>query len=180
MAVADVLSKLLLGRAFATERGRIKLFGQMDWCMVPAKALAENFQNIAVKNGKDYLYKLGYEAGYSAAKEMVKFMGLKPKGGWVTQQAIIKLLDFIGFGQVEFVKADIKKDGHHHVILHIKNNPVIEHAKKLYGSKSMVCNWFMGVYAAHGQMELGVKNAHLKEIKCFCKGHKYCEWETKW
>lgn len=180
MVIADILSKLLLGRAFTTERGRIKLFGQMDWCLIPSKAIAENFQDIAKKMGKNYLYELGYEAGHSAAKEMIKFMGLKKMGGWVTQKAIIALLDFIGFGKVEFIKAEIETSGHHHVIIHVKDNPVIEHAKKMFGSKSMVCYWFMGVYSAHGYMELGIKNAKLKENKCFCKGAPYCEWETKW
>jgi len=180
MALSNTLKKLLLGRAFSTERGRIKMFEKMDWCLIPSKALAENFQNIAEKNGKKYLYNLGYEAGLSAANEMVKFMGLIPKGGWLTQKAIIAMLEFIGFGQVEFVLSKIEKNGHHHIIIHVKNNPVIEHAKKLYGSKSMVCQWFMGVYSAHGDFDLGIKNSYLKENSCFCKGSPFCEWETKW
>lgn len=180
MPVGDVLSKMLLGRAFASEKGRIKLFGKMDWALMPAKAMAENFQSIAEDNGEEYLYKLGFEAGKSAADEMVKYMGLEAKGGWGTQQAIIKLLDFIGFGQVQFVKSDIDKKGQHHLIVHVKNNPLIEHAKKMYGKKSKVCYWFMGVYAAHGEAELGAKNIVLKENRCLCKGSPYCEWESKW
>ena len=111
---------------------------------------------------------------------MIKCMGLKPKAGWTTQKAIITMLEFVGFGKPEFVKANIKKDGHHHIIFHVKDNPVIEHAKNLFGSKSMVCNWFMGIYAAHGEMSLGLKHVKLKENKCVCKGAQYCEWESKW
>ncbi len=180
MALSITLTKLLLGRSFTTERGRIRLFERMDWCLIPAKALAENFQNIAEKNGKEYLYELGYQAGRSAAEEMVKFMGLIPKAGWSTQNAVIALLEFLGFGTVEFLTTDIKKSGHHHVILRVKDNPVIEHARTLYGSKSKVCYWFMGVYSAHGEMELGLKHARLKENVCYCKGAPYCKWETKW
>ncbi|MBI2005250.1 MAG: hypothetical protein HYS80_00620 [Candidatus Aenigmarchaeota archaeon] len=126
------------------------------------------------------MYKLGYEAGDDAAEEMLKGMGLLPRGGWLTQNAIIELLDFIGFGKPEFIVSKIEKNGKHHIILHIRENPVIEHAANLFGSKSIVCHWFMGVYTAHGEVELGMKNGRFKENKCLCKGAPYCEWETKW
>ena len=84
MTLATILKKLLLGKAFTTERGRIKLFGRMDWTLFPSRALALNLQTIGEKLGEDFVYQLGYEAGMDAAKEMVKYMGLKPKGGWVT------------------------------------------------------------------------------------------------
>lgn len=180
MVLANILKKMLLGRAFKTEKGRIRLFGDMDWILIPAKSIAINFQHIAKKNGPKYLYKMGYEAGKDAAEEMIKHMRIKLKGGWSSQKAVVALLEFIGFGKVDFIKVDMKKNGHHHAIIHVQENPVIEHAKKLFGKKSMVCNWFMGVYSAHAQMELGLKNAKLKERKCYCKGSSFCEWETKW
>ena len=102
----------------------------------------------------------------------------RARGGWATQKAVISLLEFIGFGQPEFVRSKIE-NGHHHIIVHVRDNPVIEHGARLFGRKSMVCKWFMGVYAAHGEMELGVKNVHLKETKCVRLGAPYCEWETK-
>ena len=101
-------------------------------------------------------------------------------GGWAAQNAVIALTEFIGFGQLEFIKADIKKGGHHHIVLQVKNNPVIDHSVQLYGKKAMACKWFMGVYAAHGEVELGLKNAKLKETKCVRLGSPYCEWESKW
>jgi hypothetical protein len=111
---------------------------------------------------------------------MIKYMQLKPKAGWITQRAIIEMLEFIGYGKIEFIKAHIEKSGHHHIIIHVKDNPVIEHSYKLFGKKSMVCKWFMGVFAAHGELELGIRNTNLKENKCVCKSSPYCEWETKW
>lgn len=179
MALAGILKKLLFGRAFETERGRIKLFGKMDWTLFPSRALALNLQTIGEKLGQDFVYKLGYQAGKDAAKEMVKYMGLKPKGGWVTQKAVIAILDFIGFGKPDFVKVNIK-NGHHHIIVHVRDNPVIEHGAKMFVAKSMVCKWFMGVYAAHVEMELGISHVRLKENKCVRLGSPYCEWETKW
>jgi len=179
VALAGILKKLVFGRAFTTERGRIRLFGRMDWTLFPSRALALNLQTIGEKLGEDFVYELGYQAGKDAAKEMVRYMGLKPKGGWITQKAVISMLEFIGFGRPEFVRAKIK-DGHHHIIVHVRDNPVIEHGARMFGAKSMVCKWFMGVYAAHGEMELGLKHARLKENKCIRLGAPYCEWETKW
>jgi len=179
VALTWILKKLLFGKAFTTEKGRIKLFGRMDWTLFPSRALALNLQTIGEKLGEEFVYELGYQAGKDAAREMVKYMGLKPKGGWVTQKAVIAMLDFIGFGKPEFVKAKIG-DGQHHIIVHVRDNPVIEHGARMFGAKSMVCKWFMGVYAAHGEMELGVSHVRLKENKCIRLGAPYCEWETKW
>lgn len=179
MGLAWIFKKLLFGNAFATERGRIKLFGKMDWTLFPSRALALNLQKIGEKLGEKFVYELGYEAGKDAAREMILYMGLKARGGWVTQKAVIEMLEFIGFGKPEIVKAKIK-DGHHHVIIHVRDNPVIEHGVRMFGAKSVACKWFMGVYAAHGEAELGLKNVRAKENKCVRFGNKYCEWETKY
>jgi hypothetical protein len=47
MILAGILMKLLFGMAFSTERGRIKLFGRMDWTSFPSLAL--NLQTIGKK-----------------------------------------------------------------------------------------------------------------------------------
>jgi predicted hydrocarbon binding protein len=178
MVLAGILKKLLFGRAFSTERGRIKLFGRMDWTLFPSRALALNLQAIGEKLGEEFVYKLGYEAGHDAAREMVKYMGLKPRGGWATQKAVIALLDFIGFGRLEFVKVKIR-GRRHHIIVHVKDNPVIEHGARMFGARSVACKWFMGVYAAHGEAEWGLSHVRLKENRCIRLGAPYCEWETK-
>lgn len=180
MVLSPILKKMLIGRAFTNEHGRIRMYGRMDWVMFPARALAMNFQSIAEKNGPEYLRKLGWEAGYDAGIEIMKSTGGKLKGGWISLKITIALLDFIGFGQLEFTKTDLKKDGHHHFIMHVKNNPVIEHGVKLYGKKSMICEWFMGVYAAHAEVELGLKNPKFVETHCIKDGFPQCEWVTKW
>ena len=180
MVLAWILKKLLFGNAFETKDGRIKLFGRMDWIMLPARALAKDIQMMGEKNGEEFLYKLGYEGAKEGAMELIKYMGVKPRGGWVTQKAVLGLLEFLGYGRPQFVVAKVAKDGHHNVVFHVRDNPVVEHAARMYGSKSKVCSWFMGIYAAHGEMELGLRNARLKENKCICKGSPYCEWETRW
>jgi hypothetical protein len=46
----------LFGKAFTTERGRIKLFGRMDWTLFPSQALALNLQSIGKELGEDFVY----------------------------------------------------------------------------------------------------------------------------
>ena len=178
MGLALIFKKLIWGNAFATEQGRIKLFHRMDWTLFPSRALALNLQAIGERLGERFLYKLGYQAGKDAAQEMIKYMGLKPKGGWATEQAVLSMLDFIGFGRPQFVRAKVGRT-RHHIVIRVRDNPVIEHGARLFGAGSMVCKWFMGVYAAHGEMELGVSGVKVKENKCMRLGAPYCEWETK-
>lgn len=180
MVMSTILKKMLISRAFTNVKGRVTLYGKMDWMLFPARAFAINLQSIGEKMGKDYVYKLGYEAGYDAGLEILESTGMKAQSGVAFRKIVMALLDFIGFGKVDFIKFDVKKDGHHHIIIHVHDNPVIEHSIKLYGKKSMACQWFMGVYTAHGEVELGVKNAKLVENKCMKDGSPYCEWESRW
>jgi predicted hydrocarbon binding protein len=154
------------------------LFGRMNWTLFPSRALAMNLQTIGDRLGEEFVYQLGYEAGKDAAQELVQYMGLRPRGGWTTQKAVISLLEFIGFGKPEFMLVKIR-GRHHHIIVHVRDNPVIEHGARMFGTRSVACKWFMGVYAAHGEMELGVKHVRLKETKCVRLGNPYCEWETR-
>ena len=178
--ISNTFKKFLLGRWFSVEDGRIRLFGKMDWNLVHSRIFAMILQDMGESIGKEKLFELGYDQGKEISMEMIKSMGLKLKGGWNTQKAIIDVLDFIGFGRPKFVVSKVEKNGHHHMIFHIDDNPVIEHAHRLFGKKSHICSWFMGVYSAHGEYEWGMEKCHFKENKCICNGNSYCEWESKW
>lgn len=180
MGMAGILKKMLMGRAFSTERGRIKLFGTTDWTMQPAVSLAYVLQQVGEKNGEDFMFKLGYESGKLGAKEIIGATGIKPKGDAISTNLVIELLEFIGTGKMNIIISKIEKDGHHRVVLHVTDNPTTEYASKMYGEKSKVCAFFRGVYSAHGEMEFGAKNIRFKENKCICKGAPYCEWESRW
>lgn len=179
MGLAVTFKKLLIGRAFSTEKGRVRLFGRMDWTMVPSWVFAEILQNLGEEKGPEYLYNLGHVQAIDVGKDIMKCTGIKTRG-WTALKAVTDILDFIGFGKVRFTKTDKTDDGQHHFIFHVTDNPVTEYAKKKYGEKSMVCQWFMGVYAGHGEFELGIKNVKIKETACVCKGAPCCVWETKW
>ncbi|MCK5023115.1 MAG: hypothetical protein KAS04_03005 [Candidatus Aenigmarchaeota archaeon] len=180
MVITTILKKMLISRGFTTDKGRIKMFGKMDWTLFPSRALAIIFQDVGKKLGKDYLYDIGFKAGSDTGDEIIHATGSKPKGGWITMKLVVSLLEFIGYGTPVFVKSDIEKDGHHHLLVHVSNNPITEWGVKLYGKKSLVCNWVMGVYAGHAECELGAKNVRVKESRCIKDGHPYCEWESKW
>lgn len=181
MAVGDVLSKLMLGRAFTAEKGRITTFGRITWILFPSRAFAKMLQDIGKKNGADYLYKLGYDSGMDFAKEISSVLGLKIKAGRAVEEVVLSLTQFTGFGLVEILKWDVNKDGHHLIRIKVLNNPVVEHSKALYGKKSMACAFFRGVFSAHVDFETYAKNANFIEEKCMCKkGGTYCEWVTKW
>jgi len=180
MGMAISLKKLLLGRAFSAEGGKINMFGKLEWTLYPSRGLAAMLQDYGEKSGERALFEIGYENGKENGNEMIAAMGIKPRGGWVTLKAIQELLDFTGYGHMEFIKSHSDKSGHHHLIIHIKNNPVVEHAHKMYGKKSMACAFFRGLFSGHGEAELGWKNIKLKENKCLCNGSPYCEYESKW
>ncbi len=175
-----MLKKMLIGRAFSNEKGRIKLFGKMDWMLYPARAMAYTIHSIGERLGDDYVFALGYMAGYDAGKEITAATGIKLRGGWTSQKVVVSLLDFIGFGTVDIIKGKIiDSNGNHDIVLHVKDNPEIEHGIKLFGKKEHICTFFRGVYSAHLDLEMGTKKCKLKEVKCMRDGHPHCEWASK-
>lgn len=181
LVMSNILKKMIIGRAFSNEKGRIRLYGKMDWSLIPSWVFGDLLQYIGDDKGADYLYDFGYKQGIEVAEEMTKAMGYKPKGGWLLQNAVVAVLEFIGFGRAEFVKSEMKQDGRHHIVVKVKDHPVVEHSIRKHGDKSIVIEWFMGVYAAHLEVELGVKNSKLREIGRGRteEGH-YFMLETKW
>ena len=179
MTLVNVFKKLLIGRSFATEKGRIKLFGYMDWTLVPSWVFAEILQKEGEDNGAEFLYEQGKAQAKKVGKDLIKFMGIGKGGSWTALKAVTEILEFIGFGKVQFFKRETESPDKYHWILHVTDNPVVEYANKKFGPKSLVCNWFMGVYAGHGEVEMGLKDVKLKETRCLCKGQHHCEWEAK-
>lgn len=180
MVIATILKKMLIGRGFTTERSRIKMFGKMDWTLYPSRGFAHILQEIGEKIGPEELFRIGYKEGVMNGEEILRASGTKIRGGWISLQVVIALLDFIGYGNIKFIKFDVKKNGHHHTIIHLVNSPIVEHAGKMYGKKSLVCHFIAGLFSGHGEAALGIKHAHLKENRCMCGGAPFCEFESKW
>ncbi|MBI4440191.1 hypothetical protein HY638_04435 [Candidatus Woesearchaeota archaeon] len=172
----DIVKDLILRRLLTVQNNRIVLFRKLQYTMYPARAMARTLQHIGNENGEEYLFKLGYEAGADAAEEMIENMHLIQKAFPGKLTAIQLLLEIIGFGKPLVKVYDIK---HQKLITQVVNHPVIENGKNLFGEKSMACSFYRGVYSAHVQRELGIKNAHFEEYKCICKGTgDHCLWVT--
>jgi hypothetical protein len=180
MGLSITLKKMLLGKTFTTDKGRIMLFQETNWTLLPSRAFAINLQTIAEKKGGKYLYKLGYNAGLFESGEIKEHLKIEPGNIQKNIAALNDIMEFTGVGTLAFTMLKIKDGGHHHMMFHLENNPVVEHAARLYGPKSMVCNWFMGVYTAHIETFLGIKNSMPKENKCICNASQHCEFESKW
>ena len=180
MPLTNFLQKMLMSKAFETEKGRIVTFGRIFWILFPARAMAIMLQKIGEKNGKEHLYNLGYAAGKDFGEEIADVLGFKLKGGRVVESAVLSLTEFAGFGTVKIVRWNIEKNGRHLITLKIENNPVVERSKTLYGKKSMACTFFRGVFSAHAQLETYAKNVKFVEKTCVCKKGLFCEWESKW
>lgn len=181
MGLTSILAKMLVTKSFSTERGRIKMFGKMDWTMQPAISLAYVLQQVGEKNGEDFLFSLGYESGRLAVDDIIRTTGISFGKSRLSKNIFMEMLEFIGTGRMRIIRADIEKDGHHDVVIQVKDNPAVECARKMYGKRSKVCAFFMGLYSAHGEKEFGVKNLKLKESGCICRGNPYhCVWESRW
>lgn len=187
MGLATPLKKMLIGRSFSTEKSRIKLFGEMDWTLEPSAGMAqliqlsaEEVQKRFKEKGEDFLFKFGYDNGVVITKEIRK--NISGKTEKVTNDIINDLLEFIGIGQLNIITQKVDKDGHHHIALQMMNNPIIEHSRKMYKEKSMVCSFFRGLFSAYIEIQLKAKKAKFVEKNCMCKskGINYCEWESRW
>lgn len=171
MALGRVFTKLLLGRAFSTERGRITLLGKISYLLFPSHALAITLQTLGNDIGEDFLIELGKKAATDANKEQTKTMGIQVKGQRALE-GISAFLEFMGWGILDL--SDIKvKEKRIAGSFTVKNNPVIEAAKELYGKKSKVCSFYQGIYNAHGSLVFGVKS-DFREDKCLTKGDECC------
>jgi len=98
MVIATILKKMLIGRGFTTEKSRIKMFGKMDWTLYPSRGFAHILQDVGEKLGPEELFRIGYEEGIMNGEEILRASGAKIRGGWISLQVVIALLDFIGYG----------------------------------------------------------------------------------
>lgn len=185
MTLAEPLKRMLVGGAFSTEKSRIRLFGKMDWTLEPSVGMAqliqlpaEEVQKRFKENGREFLFKFGYENGKVIFDEMRECLGIVDAKR--LEKVINDMLEFIGIGQIKFIKSELKPNGRHHIVVHMFNNPIIEGAKQLYGKRSVVCNFFVGIFSYYLEMILKSKRLRLKEKKCICKNDEVCEWESKW
>jgi predicted hydrocarbon binding protein len=176
MALAPMLKKMLIGNAFMTDRGRVKMFENMEYTLFPSRALALNLQKVGKKGGEKYLFDLGYKTTTYFDKELMETIHLSGTGS-ETANKIKPIFDILGWGTFEYVKKEYSKNNHHFIV-RLYNNPISDHAKRLFGNDSKVCSFLLGMQSAHTKIIFGV-DVEYKETKCVTKGDPYCEFVSK-
>jgi len=173
MVLADVLKKLILGRAFKAEGGRIVILGQYNVSMVESNAMSYLIQKMYEELGKEKTFKIIEECGKIATESALKSFNVKPS--LQLFKNMLSFMDFYGWGKFEVVKLIEKGDK---LITQIKltNSPLVEYAKQKFGKNSRVCILFLGNFSGALQKLTG-KKPRVKEIACYTKGAPYCLFE---
>lgn len=175
MALAGILKKLLLGRAFSAEEGRLTLLGKFNVCMYEADAFAYTIQKMSEEVGKEKTYKIFREAVKIATAHMVKVLGLKPRLEVIKK--VMPFGEFYGWGKFEIRKFNYndKID----VQIAIINSPIVEYALKSYGKNSNICTTFYrGVFSGFFSL-VTKKKLKIKEESCKCRGAPYCVFSIR-
>lgn len=173
MAVSDILSKLLLGRAFKAEGGNVVILGKYHVLLYEAKAMAVTMQLLYDELGEKKLFKILKEVGKVAYGQMKEALGFE-----MPKQLLgpsIEMMDILGWGKLEVVQIKEKKDKTY-IKFKIVDSPVSKFGKNLYGKKSHACILFTGIISGVLSV-LFKKDVTLKEIACVCKGAPYDMFE---
>jgi predicted hydrocarbon binding protein len=148
----------------------------MEYTLFPSRALTLNLQKTGEKNGK-YLFDLGYKTTINFDTELMETLGIRPKAEDKSLEKAKPIFDIMGWGNFEYLKKEYTKSSHHFIV-RLSNNPISEYAKQIFGNKSKVCNFMLGMHSAHIKIFFDI-NVVFKEVKCVTKGDPYCEFVAK-
>lgn len=148
MAVlADSLKKLIFGRAFKAENGRVTIMRNFSVSFFECSALAMTVQELFNAVGKERSMDIWINVGEQAVTEGVRSFGVKsPKGHASLFRTNLGFMDFFGWGKFDIKKVewDIKN---FNIIFEVTNSAILEYGADMYGSKSAAYLFIMGVYA---------------------------------
>lgn len=147
MSNINLFEELTAKNILTAEDNHLRLFNQVDISSYGSKAWAFTLQELGKKGGKKLLYRLGYIMGKDSAKEILSVV--KKKKAYITEKLmkITNLIEITGFGIT-----DLEKDK----LIVIKNH-IINYGVELYGNKSLVQEFYRGVYTAFLEEGLGKK-----------------------
>jgi|Deesub1362B_J571_1020462.scaffolds.fasta_scaffold07740_5 predicted hydrocarbon binding protein len=175
MAIADILKKLLLGRAFVAEDGRMTLLGRYDVCLYESAAFAYLVQMYCRWVGHKKALKIFKESGKIAIKKAQEAFGIKLSISLLKN--FHKFMEFYGWGKFEVISFKYG-DKEFDVKCKLSNSPIVENGKKLFGKNSNVCLLFIGNLSGVFSSLLG-KDVEFVETACYAKGAPYCVFESR-
>jgi predicted hydrocarbon binding protein len=178
MAIATFLKKLLLGRAFSAEEGRIVLFNTLEVSMIESKSLVFFLQKV--------FEKLGDKTAYEILKKSVEITMLTFKNTLkinfskllINPKNWLGFMDFYGWGKFELLNVSTQKNIEKYSIK-VSNSPFTQYAKQTFGKNSKVCK----LIEANLEVSFKILNEKAKSIKveekaCYTKGSPYCIFDV--
>ncbi|MCX7999404.1 MAG: hypothetical protein N3A69_10720 [Leptospiraceae bacterium] len=170
MGLALMLKKLLIGRAFSAEDGRMTILGKYDVTLYESKAWAFTVQKIYEKLGEKATFEIFYKAGQIAFEQAEKTFKIKISENLMRNfQPIMDFFGWGGFIPIEYVHEGDKLS----IIVKLINSPVVEYGKILFGKNSKVCIFFRAILSGVFSM-VYKKNVIFEEVACFNKGAEAC------
>jgi predicted hydrocarbon binding protein len=167
------INQLLLNHVFNFEKDKVLMLNKVPFVMFPARAMAKFVQKLGDEFDSEELYQMGYDAGLIVGEEFVEKLNWFQMGVAKKMNMIFKMFEIMGFGKIDIKVWDTKN---YRLLYRKTNHPVIDHAIKLFGKNQKICNFYMGIEAAHWHNEMGIKNCKLIETQCISKGSKFCEF----
>lgn len=140
MSNVNLFSELSTRKIITVEKNHLKLLNKVDISSYGSRAWAFTLQELGKKKGLKFLYKLGYIMGKDSAIETLAIV--KKKKAFITAKLmnITNLIEITGFGITDLKE----KEGE---LIIIKNH-IIDYGQELYKAKSMVPEFYRGVYTA--------------------------------
>ena len=170
MGIATILKKLLLGRAFSAEEGRITILGKYNVSLMESQGLATLLQLTHEALGEKKFFNIFVKATTISIDSVCRSLGISP-----SLQNLKKFLPFMDiYGWGKFTVIDRREDRNKlQFIIKLTNSPLTEYARKHFGKRSKVCIIFRSnLYAAFRYITK--KPVKVEEINCYCKGAPAC------
>ncbi|MEM5834327.1 MAG: hypothetical protein QXQ69_00580 [Candidatus Aenigmatarchaeota archaeon] len=175
MGIAVMLKKLLLGRAFSAEEGRVTILGRYNVTLVESCGFAYLHQKIFEELGEKKAFKILMEATEIAIENATKAFGLVPF--FMSIEKLLPLTDFYGLGKFSVIH---KEENEKKVVLLIKveNSPLTEYAKQKWGKNSKICKIVEANLIVTAKL-IYKKTPKVEEISCYTKGAPYCTFRVE-
>ncbi len=175
MGIAGILKKLLLGRAFAAENGRITILGSYNVSLLESHGFAVFLQKLYEELKEKKFYKILKEVTTISIKEIYQSLGVTPSVNELEKS--LPFMDIYGWGKIALVNKGENKNSMFWLVK-VTNSPITEYAKKMFGKKSEVCILYRSNFEAAFELALK-KPIKVEEIACFCKGAPACTFRIE-
>ncbi|MFH8132442.1 MAG: hypothetical protein QW321_02445, partial [Candidatus Aenigmatarchaeota archaeon] len=135
MGIAVMLKKLLLGRAFSAEEGRVTILGRYNVSLFESCSLAHLIQKIFETTGDKKAFEILIEVSEVAIGRIKEVFEIK---SFTFVEKLLPLTDFYGIGKFSLIHKEENKRKIVYLIK-VENSPLTEYAKKKWGKNSKVC-----------------------------------------